>query len=285
MKRLAQTVFHVVLAVMALSFLVLGLTLGTLVALGRVSAEQARNSLRLWSGRHYAIADGTVYREYLAFAADREEFLLQARLEQGDPGLLAGARETLEGLRRQLEDSQATSRHELERARLDIERARAEKERLQRELEAQRRLFLDRVAKDAAVAVAAERRKFAALIPALDEAALAGDLALQDPAEAARYVREYMPADYAAEVLDAMPADVRRRVLPLIENPQAGVDPRLAARHMAQRLGIEGTYAMGPAEIYGQLARMNAPQALATYLHLPDDLRGDLEPLLRTGRP
>ena len=280
-----KNAFFLSLTIMGLSFLALALLIGSLAATGRVTGGQLRNMIRVLGGYQYYVADSREYREYRQFAADREAFLAAAAQEHGDPAVRAHARQEAEGLRRQLEESRTTALREMDLARRDILQARAEKERLQRELDAQRRLFLDRVAKEAAVRVAAEIRKFGAMLAGMDEAALAGDLSAMDVSEAARYVREYLPADFAAEVLGAMRPDLRRSVLPLVENPNAGLDPRDAARHMAQRLGIEGTYAMGPAEIYGQLSRMNAPQALATFMNLPSDLQGELEPLLRAGRP
>ena len=284
MRRLVKTVFFMLLSIMGLSFMTYALTIAVFVATGRLTGEQLRNMLRVMGGHRYYVVDSPDYHEYQAFVLAKREADGQATLEYGDPGLRAGGLAEAEGMLRQLNESRETALRELESARRDVERVRGQNQTLEREVERQRRLFQDRVAREAAVREAEQRRNFQNIIPNMDEAALAADMAAMDPFEAARWVREFMPADFAAEVLGAMPPDIRRRVLPLVENQNAGVDPRLAARHMSQRLEIEGTYAMSPGEIYAQLARMNAPQAMATYLFLPAEIREQLEPLMQSGR-
>lgn len=284
-KRFIRTTFYIVLSILGLSYFSLLLFIGAQVARGQVAPSQLVNVLRVIDGQRMFSMPSKDFDEYREFVKDKDALRARMREEYGPPDARAPGAQVLAGERQLLEESLAVARSELRQAKDDVLGAQREVKRLQDLLTSERALFANDVAREAAVRESEMRRRFAALVPSFDAAAM-GEMIDRMPAdEAARWVREYMPADFAAEALGELPLESRLRIVPLVENPNAGLDPQAAARLFSQRRAIEGTYAMGPREIYQRLRQMNAAQAMATASYLPEELRREVEAFIRNPPP
>lgn len=285
MKNLIRSAFYVVLTIFGLTYISLLILIGAQLATGRLTPQQGGNILRALSGKYMLIEDEKGYAEYQAFLADREALRQKAIEEYGPPEARIGGARALENERTMLQDSLDVARRELVQAKNDVYTARAEVERLQAQLRRERGLFTSDVAKETAARASELRQRFRAIVNEMDENAVGELLAEMPPDEAARWVREYMPGDFAAGALGELPLVRKGRILQLVENPLSELGPKEAADFFARRREITGTYAMGSGEIYGNLRRMNAQQAMATFMYLPEELQKEVMAFMRTPPP
>lgn len=282
MKGLGRIAFYMLLSILGLSYLTLLLFIGAQMGMGKVTTAQLVNILRVLDGQVLMTLPSTELEEYEAFKKDRAALQASTAAEFGRPDVLRAGRQELQATESQLRDTLAVTRAELSQAKEDVLTARREVDGLRAQLASERALFASQVAKEAAVQDARAREAYTRIIPAMDAGALGEMLERMAPDEGARMLREYIPGDIAAEIMGDLPVDVRLRLLPLVENPNAGMSPQAAATLFAQRRAIEGTYAMGPLEIYQNLRRMNAAQAMTTRALLPEDLRGEVDRIVRS---
>ena len=276
--RVLSTGFYMLLSILGLSVISLAGLIGVQLFRGELSTGDLHGVMRVIGGADRIMIPNPVYGRYLEYAKDEEK--ARAELEQNRG--ISGVR-TPPAMRAQ--DLISLQREELELAKRQIEEQKGQFAGLRSELEAQKRQVEalhssldDERKKNVQVNMDADTQKLRKTLAETDAGDIAAFLAaiVRDPSqgganEAARIVRQHLKADFSAEVLGEMPEPERQRVLPLLENPYAGVPPDAVVKLFADSKATPGEQML-------YLLRMNPQQALGVYLRLPPDMQEKMAP-------
>ncbi|MDR3077622.1 MAG: hypothetical protein LBV15_02535, partial [Planctomycetota bacterium] len=230
--RVLSTGFYMLLSILGLSVISLGGLVGVQLFRGELSPADLHGVMRVIGGADRIMIPSAVYNRFLEYAKDEEAARAELESNRGLPRA-----RTPEAM--QAQDLLALQREELELAKKQIEEQKAQFNSLRAELEARKRQVEalnssldDERKKNAMVNLADDTQKLRKTLAEMDAGNIAAFLAniIRDPSqggapEAARIIRQHLKADFSAEVLGEMPEPERQRVLPLLENPYAGVPP------------------------------------------------------------
>ncbi|MBN2710945.1 MAG: hypothetical protein JXR97_00720 [Planctomycetes bacterium] len=269
-----------VIFVMGFNFIGLAAFVGGMYFTGKVSQSDLGDILLVLSGdRKYAmsVADIEKYRDLLKKEDERNAAATET---EGD---VLTRTESARALKEQLEIQQQNYKvliENLDREKTELKRLADANEALKAQMQKDREDFAAEIKKNLVVKDADETKELQKTLQSMDAADIAlfleGDMTRPPNGEyrVADYVNRYMKADFRAEVFTEMKPDARQKILPLLANKYAGVEPEKIADEWLSSTRFPTTV---KAEL---LSKMPAPQALATYLRLDSASQRELVPLL-----